>query len=352
MNLEKQLKIYSIILKLVIVKMGGNFNQLEGFMETSGYSLTRPYCNLDVIYDGSNRVVSAVYWKNESKTVPLESFTITYDGSGIPSIDGVEYRGMKFDPWRGRMVPNEMDVVISPFTPVVGKSGGILCQGTLDSPANRMPIYQMVSGVPNQSLYFPTVAETISVVSTSGEDSAGLTGVQSVTITGLSGGGATQSEILGLTGTSPTVSSLSYLRINNIEAATVGSNYGARGTITFTNTTSLILIDQININKNRSESCKITVPTGDTYQITGAQFSADRLSEYEVELRYWNGGFPSVPGYTMIHIPNVASSDPYHMPFELQLTGITDIAVLVRKVSGRNGRSTFSATVYGALSVQ
>ncbi len=111
-------------------------------------------------------------------------------------------------------------------------------------------------------------------------------------------------------------------------------------------------MDQININKNRNESCKITVPSGDTYQITGVQFSADRLSEYEVELRYWNGGYPSVPGYTMIHAPNVAASDPYRLAFSLQLNGITDIAVLARKVSGRNGRSTFSAIVYGALSVQ
>jgi hypothetical protein len=327
--------------------MGGNYNQLEGFLETSGYSLSRSYCNLDITYDGSNRVTSAVYWKDVAKTVPLESFTITYDGSGIPSIDGVEYRGMKFDPWRGRMVPNEIVI-----PPVLGKSGGILCQGTLNAPANKMPTYQMVSGVPNQPLYFPTVAETISVVSTSSEDSAGLTGIRSVVITGLSGAGGTQSEVVGLTGTVAAVTSLTFLRINNIEAVTVGSNSGARGTITFTNTTSLVLIDQININKNRNESCKITVPIGSTYQITGVQFSADRLSEYEVELRYWNGGFPTVPAYTMLHVPNVASSDPYHVPFELQLTGLTDIAVLARKVSGRNGRSTFSAVVYGALSVQ
>jgi len=332
--------------------MGGNYNHLEGFLETSGFSLSKPYCNLDVTYDGSNRVTSAVYWKDTLKTVPLESFTITYDGSGIPSIDGVEYREMRFDPWRGRMVPDTIDVVITPFSPVVGKSGGILCQGTLDARANRMPNYQIVSNVPNQFLYFPTVAETISVVSTSSEDAAGLSGIQSVTITGLSGAGVSQSEILGLTGTTPAVSSLSYLRINNIEAATVGANYGARGTITFTNTTSGVLMDQININKNRNESCKITVPSSDTYQITGVQFSADRLSEYEVELRYWNGGFPSVPGYTMIHAPSVAASDPYRLAFSLQLTGITDIAVLARKVSGRNGRSTFSAIVYGALSVQ
>ena len=54
----------------------------------------------------------------------------------------------------------------------------------------------------------------------------------------------------------------------------------------------------------------------------------------------------------MIHAPSVAASDPYRLAFSLQLTGITDIAVLARKVSGRNGRSTFSAIVFGALSVQ
>jgi hypothetical protein len=332
--------------------MGGNYNQLEEFNESTGFSLTKPYCNLDIVYDGSNRVTSAIYWKDTLKTIPLESFTITYDGSGIPSIDGVEYREMRFDPWRGRMVPDTIDVVITPFAPVVGKSGGILCQGTLNAPANRKPKYQFVSNVPNQSLYFPPVAETIHVVSTSSEDSASLTGIRSVTILGLSAAGVSQSETLGLTGTTPTTSSLTYLRINNIEAATVGSNDGARGTITFINSTSLVLIDQINIHKNRNESCKITVPTGETYQITGVQFAADRLSEYEVELRYWVGGYPTVPGYTMLHVPNVAASDPYQLAFSLQLTGITDIAVLVRKVSGRNGRSSMSAIVYGALSVQ
>lgn len=333
--------------------MGGNFNQLEGFFETSGFSLTRPYCNLDIVYDGSGRIISAVYWKDTLKTVPLESFTITYDGSGIPSIDGVEYRNMVFDPWRGRMVLDTIDVVITPFKPVVGKSGGILCQGTLDARANRMPTYQIVSNVPNQSLYFPLVAESIDVISTSSEDSAGLSGIQSVTISGLSAAGATQSETLGLTGIISATSSLTYLRINTIESATVGSYGGARGTITFTNSVSNILIDQININKNRNESCKITVPLGSTYQITGVQFSADRLSEYEVELRYWSaGGFPNVPGYTMIHAPNVSASNPYKLAFPLELSGFTDIAVLARKISGRNGRSTFSSIVYGALSVQ
>jgi len=72
------------------------------------------------------------------------------------------------------MVPDTIDVIITPFSPVVGKSGGILCQRSLDSEANRMPTYQFVSSVPNQSLYFPTAAETISVVSTSSEDAVGL----------------------------------------------------------------------------------------------------------------------------------------------------------------------------------
>ena len=69
--------------------MGGNFNQLEEFNESTGFSLTKPYCNLDVVYDGSNRVIFAQYWKDAAKTIPLESFTITYDGSGNPTIDGV-----------------------------------------------------------------------------------------------------------------------------------------------------------------------------------------------------------------------------------------------------------------------
>ena len=328
--------------------MVGSFNRLQDFNESTGFSLTKPYCELVVVYDGQNRVTSAVYWKDNAKTVPLESFTITYDASGVPTLDGVEYPGMKFDPWRGRMVFDDS----GGGNIIVGNSGGILCQGTLNSPANNCPTYQFVSSVPNQSLYFPTSAETLSVVSTSSEDATGSTGIHSVLISGLSGAGASQSETLSLTGTTPAISVLSYLRVNTINSTSVGSNFGARGTITFINTTSLVLMEQININKNRIESCKISIPSGSMYQITGAQFTADRLSEYEVELRYWsNGGFHSTPGFTFIHVPSVSQNASYSMPFALQLTGLTDIACLCRKVSGRNGRSTFSGLIYGALSV-
>src|SRR3972149_7552545 len=80
---------------------------------------------------------------------------------------------------------------------------------------------------------FPSSSgETVSIVSTSANDTSDGTGARQVVIHGLDVGGSEQSETVILSGTTPVVSTLSYIFINKFYVTTVGSNNISVGDIT------------------------------------------------------------------------------------------------------------------------
>lgn len=80
----------------------------------------------------------------------------------------------------------------------------------------------------------PTTNRTMSVVSSSASDAAAGTGARTLTLSGLNSSYADISETITLNGTTPVVSSNSYVMLNNTLVATAGSSTTNVGVITIT----------------------------------------------------------------------------------------------------------------------
>ncbi len=324
--------------------MGGNFNQLGGLAHTTGFSLYRPYDHVAVVYDALDRVTSAIYYKDVGETIILQSFTITYSADGWPIENGTEYKNHQFDIYRGRFVLGSSgeDINCCGFTQIV--------RGTCHQIFNNCgENFELVSNSEKQSIVWPTVAEKITVVSTSTNDELVNSGLRTILITGIDASGAEIVETISMNGIIPVISSLDFLRINSIEAITSGSNEVAVGLITFTNA-SLNLLDSICAGFSQSASLKYTVPTGNKLIIKGFRMTVDRLSEYEVKLMIWKRT-PEVPPYAYIHTTVTSHSELHSFPGEITLNAETDIAAVVRKRSGKNGKSLFTAELLGIQTI-
>ena len=121
---------------------------------------------------------------------------------------------------------------------------------------------------------FPTVAQRMSVTSTSAQDGVGGTGVLAVYIEYLDTSFATHNETVtmnGLTSVNTTASDL--YRINRLRATSVGSTGVAQGTITVSNTAKSVNYGYIQTGFTRDRDCIYTVPTGKTLYVTTIAFS-------------------------------------------------------------------------------
>ena len=120
---------------------------------------------------------------------------------------------------------------------------------------------------------FPAAAAQVSLVSSSAQDAAAGTGVATVRIEGLSATYAEQSETVALTGVTPVLTSLSYLRVNALYALAPGSgsttslNAGSV-TGTISGTTAVFM----EVNEGYSHQLIYTVPLGKTLLVTGYDF--------------------------------------------------------------------------------
>jgi hypothetical protein len=116
---------------------------------------------------------------------------------------------------------------------------------------------------------FPTGASLLTVVSSSANDDGNLpgTGARTVVIEGLDENYERISETVILDGTAYVSTINSYLRVNNVYVATVGSVGTSVGKITVENLTPTTLATIVATLGN-SEQCIYTVPAGYTAYIT------------------------------------------------------------------------------------
>lgn len=310
--------------------MGGNFNHLGNDVQTSGFTLDRAYDHVDVLYDGLDRVVSAIYYQDAGGLNVLDSFSITYSPDGWPIENGTEYKNNHFDIYRGRFVSEaasggENDKCCGFSTTISGN-----CNQSFS-----FSRYELISNTSNEVVTWPLAAEQISVVSTSSDDTSGGGGIRTLMITGIDSVGAEINETIIMNGLVPVVSTLFFKRVNFIRSLTSGSNEVASGKISFINT-SLQLIDTISYGFSRAASLKYTVPTSRKLTIKSLRLSADRLGEYEIKLLIYERN-PTTPQYAFVHTIVNSHSDTHITPGELELQEETDIACVVKKKSGKNG---------------
>jgi len=109
---------------------------------------------------------------------------------------------------------------------------------------------------------FNTIAETLSVVSTDAADALAGLGAQTVTIEGLDANYVEISETVDMDGLTPVVTSASFLRVNKMYVASVGTDEGNDGDISATSSGEGNVLGFIATGEGESEACIYTVPNG------------------------------------------------------------------------------------------
>ena len=140
---------------------------------------------------------------------------------------------------------------------------------------------------------FLTQAEPLSIVSTSENDTLLGTGARTLYLDGLNNNYEVQTEIIALTGQTPVISTLAYLRLCSAIVMTSGTNSPVSdtnlGTITLTTTSTKKVQGSIVINQGQALTSVCTVPAGKTGYITGVSFSAGQGKQCLFRAKIRNG---------------------------------------------------------------
>lgn len=123
-----------------------------------------------------------------------------------------------------------------------------------------------------------TAGETLSVVSTDAADDLGSTGALYVQISGLDVNYDLQSEVLEMNGTTPVVSTLSFITVDRMRVVSSGSGMKNAGNITATGSTSSNVHAYIPAGGSITQQSHFTVPNGYTLFTVDTRLSAYRSS--------------------------------------------------------------------------
>lgn len=317
--------------------MGGHVNQI--LKDGDEFSMLPPYDHVVEVYDNLDRITTASYYGDVAETILLKQFVITYSADGHPIVDGVEYKNHILDLYSGRLVLNTISTAS-----ILQDNSGIETKNIKGiTTSQSYTHFELLSNTPNHELQWPTSAETISCVSTSALDTLVGTGIRSVIIYGIDGTGVEINESIDLSGTTPVITTLLFKRINSIIATSSGVNEFAMGTISFTNSTSLQLIDTISPGDTRSVSFKYTIPLNKKAVDAKVRLSSDKFGEYEIRLLVWDRA-SNLPPYRFHHVMvKDISNELYNFPKDsATFSAETDLATLIKKRTGGDTCTFFS----------
>lgn len=181
---------------------------------------------------------------------------------------------------------------------------------------------------------FPSAPGTISLVSTSALDTAAGTGAQTIRVYGLDVTYTRITEDVPLNGTTPVVSTASFLRVTRIESVAVGSTGFNQGTITGTIGGN----PQISMTpiENFSHNINYTVPAKYWLIVTSfiimAQTDRDIIVRTYVRNPFVNNGIWK--DQTSYIVPTVVGQEPRGLFF---FPPATDLRVEATKLQGAAG---------------
>ena len=149
------------------------------------------------------------------------------------------------------------------------------------------------------SIPWQTVAEGVAVSSTNAADhDATGAGVKSVTIAGLGSAGELQSEVLYMSGTTQSISTLQYLRVNSMETSDVGT-YGARAsgniTLRVSGTAPQDVMSAMLDSSGVAGNGFYSVPLGKTMYITSLKLMGTQGSDFQL-IMYQRADLTTVAG--------------------------------------------------------
>lgn len=183
---------------------------------------------------------------------------------------------------------------------------------------------------------FPTAAQTLSVSSSSANDTSAGTGMRTVTIEGLNGSYAEVSETITLSGTTPVTTSNSYLRVNRAYGATAGTGQVNAGTITANQSTSGITVFTIAASDGQTQQAIYTVPAAKTAYMTRFQGSVDQAgaaASVDLDLRTRVSGVLRIQDHFGLRTDGTSSVNIVYQPYKV-FDAQTDI--FVRATSSAN----------------
>jgi len=141
---------------------------------------------------------------------------------------------------------------------------------------------------------FLTASERLSVVSDSANDSVSGTGARTLIVYGQDENNEEIYELLTLNGTTPVVTTQSFLRHYRAFVVTCGTNTPAinsanAGTITTTGQTTGTVLSVITPNNGQTLMTPYTVPSGKTLFVTGMSASSEKGSSIFLTAKIRNG---------------------------------------------------------------
>lgn len=128
----------------------------------------------------------------------------------------------------------------------------------------------------------PTTATTMTIVSTSADDSAAGIGARTVSIAGLDSNYAEISEVITMNGVTAVTTTKSYLRIQRMTVATAGSTGTNVGNITISNAS---LQGTIEPTVGQSSFSMYTVPAGKVAYLHSLHLSSSKSTDGRMTLR-------------------------------------------------------------------
>lgn len=183
---------------------------------------------------------------------------------------------------------------------------------------------------PSTTYVFPTVAQQMTIISTSANDTLAGTGIQKVMIHYLDANYAVQTETVNMNGLAAvnTVAT-NILRINSVHAVQVGTGGAAAGNIALTNTAQTITYAFINTGGNTARQAVYTVPAGVTGYISHWQASSGSSGAHfcQTTLRATTHDGVLWPGVFLVHDETGTQNSGTVMNFPIPITipAMTDV---------------------------
>lgn len=195
---------------------------------------------------------------------------------------------------------------------------------------------------PNGATYpFPAAAGTLSVVSASAEDDTGGTGATQIKIYGLDANYDEINEVVTLDGTTPVVTTASFLRVNRMHiVGTVGTALTNLGDITATHGVAGV-IGIIPAGLGQTQQAIYTVPRGYSGFLQNVHAHIEGTSSATIAIRAYrriNLG-DDASGWRGVRLGTVRTADSYEdiiMNAGTSITGGDDIRIAGTVVSGSN----------------
>lgn len=122
----------------------------------------------------------------------------------------------------------------------------------------------------------PPTAQTLSIVSTSADDTLAGTGAQKVTIVGLNSLFVEITETVNMNGLTPVTTTSQFIRVNAFVVTQAGSTFSNVGNITLTQSTSGLTMSFILATYSAAQNSIYTIPAGWTGLIKFGYFNGTR----------------------------------------------------------------------------